>query len=87
MTFAVWLQGYMDQAELSQSELSRAIGRHPGTARASRQAVNRWLRGQIMPSAASLLAVCDVLCLSADERAEALRLVAEGCDGRGGEGG
>lgn len=78
MDFSSWLQWHCSKVPLSQSQLARAVNDHPSAASVSRQAVNRWWTGAAVPSVPSLAAVCDVLELSAEQRAEAIRLIAQG---------
>jgi transcriptional regulator with XRE-family HTH domain len=78
MLFSSWLSWHCTRAELSQADLCRAVNAHPGAASVSRQATHRWFSGSATPSVTSLAAVCDVLELSSDQRAEAIRLIAQG---------
>jgi transcriptional regulator with XRE-family HTH domain len=78
MEFSAWLQWQCGKASLTQAGLARAVNAHPGAASVSRQAVNRWWTGSAVPSVPSLAALFDVLELTAEQRAEAIRLMAQG---------
>ena len=76
MDFAGWLAWRCERAQMTQADLVRAISAHPGPTEVTRQAVSRWFKGSAVPSAPSLITVCDALDIGAEGRAQALRLVA-----------
>jgi hypothetical protein len=78
MTFCDWLEWQCSLSNITQAALCRAVNAHPGAAQVSRQAVHRWFAGTAAPSVPSLVALCDVLELTGDQRAQALRLIAQG---------
>jgi len=77
MAFSMWLSEQCARVEMTQADLMRAVNADPGPAEVSRQAVSRWFTGAAVPSASSLLCICDALSISTGGRAAALRLVAE----------
>ena len=78
MQFSDWLTWHCERTDTTQAGLCRAVNAHRGCAQVTRQAVHRWFTGAASPSVTSLAALCDVLELSADQRAQAFRLIAQG---------
>ena len=77
MVFSDWIAWQCSRRGVSQADLRRGISEHPAPVDITAAAVSRWFCGSAVPSAGSLVVLCDVLGLDATARARALQLIAD----------